>query len=380
MGEQAVYITTIVLALAYAYSNGINDAANAIATVVSTRVLRPMVAVAMGASMNLVGALTVFFFLGPKVAETIGKGIVEPDVINQYTVMAAIGASVLWVLSATRLGFPVSVSHSLVASIVGAGLATAGIAAIEKAGFIKVVVALAVSPLTGFILAFVVMLGLYWLVHGFSPQRLRGTFRRRPGLYRLFSLSGHGPISGTLGRLRILPRLIQGASPGVVRTVFGRLQILSAVFLAYSHGRNDGQNAIGIIALAAAVRYKQPFSIELWMILLPSLAIGLGTALGGWRVIRTLGLRITKLETIHGFAASTSAASVIEAASFMGLPVSTTHTISGSIMGVGATRRFSAVRWGVTRSIALAWLVTYPVCFALAWVLSTLFETVLVTP
>ena len=311
-----VFLITIALALAYAYSNGINDAANAIATVVSTRVLSPIAAVAMGASLNLVGALT-----GTKVAETIGKGIVVPEEINEYTVMAAMLASVTWVLIATRSGVPVSVSHSLVASLVGAALASAGVHAIIAGGFAKVVIALAVSPATGFLAAFAGMVGLYWLTRRMSPMW--------------------------------------------VRRIFSRLQIASAAFMAYSHGKNDGQNAMGVIALAAAVYYNRSVSVDLWMILVSAAAIALGTALGGWRVIRTLGLRITKLEPIHGFAAETAGASIIEAASLIGLPVSTTHTISGSIMGVGATRRLSAVRWGVTRSIAVAWLVTYPVCFVL---------------
>ena len=320
-----IFLITIALALAFAYANGTNDAANAIATVVSTRVLTPMAAIIMGASFNLVGALT-----GTAVAKTIGKGIVRPEEINEYTVMAAIAASVLWVLLATRYGFPVSVSHSLVASLVGAGLATAGPSAIIVSGFIKVVIALAISPIAGFVLAFAGMVVLY--------------------------------------------RLMWRSSPAMMRRLFTPLQILAGAFMAYSHGKNDAQNAMGIMALAAAVYYSQDLSVDLWMVLASASTIGIGTALGGRRVIRTLGLRITKLESIHGFAASTAAAGIIEAASNIGLPVSTTHTISGSIMGVGATRRLSAVRWGVTRSIVLAWLVTYPVCFVLGLSLSFIFE------
>ena len=320
-----IFLISIALALAFAYANGTNDAANAIATVVSTRALTPTAAIIMGAFFNLVGALT-----GTEVAKRIGSGIVRPEEINEYTVMAAIAASVLWVLSATRVGFPVSVSHSLVASLVGAGLATAGPSAIVVSGFIKVVIALAVSPIAGFVLAFAGMVVLY--------------------------------------------RLMWRSSPAMMRRLFTPLQILAGAFMAYSHGKNDAQNAMGIMALAAAVYYTQDLSVDLWMVLASASTIGIGTALGGRRVIRTLGLRITKLETIHGFAASTAAAGIIEAASNIGLPVSTTHTISGSIMGVGATRRLSAVRWGVTRSIVLAWLVTYPVCFVLGLSLSFTFE------
>ena len=325
-----IFIVTIVLAFAFAYTNGINDAANAIATVVSTRVMTPLAAVAMGATFNLIGALT-----GTAVAKTIGKGIVRPDEINEYTVMAAILASVIWVLSATRLGFPVSVSHSLVASLVGAGLAAGGFGAIITSGFVKVVIALAVSPLAGFLLAFVAMVAIY--------------------------------------------RLSWRASPMTMRRLFSPLQILAGAFMAHSHGRNDAQNAMGVMALAAALYFgHSEVDVDLWMILLSASAISLGTALGGWRVIRTLGLRITKLEPVHGFAASTAGATVIEIASNIGLPVSTTHTISGSIIGVGATRRLSAVRWGVTQSIALAWLVTYPVCFVLGLAFSYIFEAAFV--
>ena len=325
-----VFVFIIALALAYAYSNGINDAANAIATVIGTRVMPPLAAIAMGATLNLVGTLT-----GTKVAKTIGKGIAVPEAINEYTVMAAILSSVIWVLGATRFGVPVSVSHSLVASLVGAAVATGGMDAVVGSGVIKVMIALAISPFAGFILAFAAMVGLYWLT--------------------------------------------KRAGPTGVRRVFSRLQLVSAAFMAYSHGKNDAQNAMGVMALAAALYFGHTeINVDLWMILLSAFAIGMGTALGGWKVIRTLGLRITKLEPVHGFAASTAGATVIEIASNIGLPVSTTHTVSGSIIGVGATRRLSAVRWGVTQSIVLAWLVTYPVCFVLGLVFSFIFEVAFV--
>jgi len=240
-------------------------------------------------------------------------------------------ASVTWVLSATRLGFPVSVSHSLVASLVGASLATGGFSAVITSGFIKVLIALAVSPIAGFLLAFAAMVAIY--------------------------------------------RLSWRAGPMTMRVLFSPLQILAGAFMAYSHGKNDAQNAMGVMALATALYFGHTeIDVDLWMILLSASAISLGTAFGGWKVIRTLGLRITKLEPVHGFAASTAGATVIEIASTIGLPVSTTHTISGSIIGVGATRRLSAVRWGVTQSIALAWLVTYPVCFVLGLAISFTFE------
>ena len=328
MPEQAILIITIALALAYAYGNGINDAANAIATVISTRVMTPLAAVIMGGSMNMLGALT-----GTAVAKTIGSGIVYSDLMSQAAVMAAITAAVTWVLIATRFGFPVSVSHSLVAGVLGAGVAHAGFEAVKTATVIKVLLALALSPLLGFGAAFISMVIIYWIFRRWTPHQ--------------------------------------------VSAFFGKLQILSAAFLAYSHGKNDAQNAMGIMALAVGVYYSRDVSVELWMQIISALMIGLGTALGGWKVIRTLGMRVTRLQPVTGFTANAIAATVIEAASHIGLPVSTTHTTSSSIMGVGATQRLSAVRWGVTRGILWAWLVTYPFCAVLGWILSKLLGAIL---
>ncbi len=328
MLEITILVVSIASALAYSYANGINDAANAIATVVSTRVLTPTMAIAMAAVLNLVGGLT-----GTAVAKTIGSGIVDPVGITQATVLAAILTSVIWVLVATRSGYPVSVSHSLVAGLVGAGLATGGVGVLIGGGLIKVLLALAFSPVFGFLVGIFCMWAIYWV------------FRR--------------------------------STPGFINTVFGKLQIVSAAFMAYSHGKNDAQNAIGIIALAWAVYYTQDVAVEIWMPLLAAGTISLGTALGGWKVIRTLGMRVTHLEPVNGFAAETAAGGVIEAASSIGLPVSTTHTISTAIMGVGSTRRLSAVRWGITRDIAIAWLVTYPFCFVVGWVLAQILGWIL---
>ena len=328
MLELTVLIVTIALALAYAYSNGINDAANAIALVISTRALTPAAAVAMGAFFNLMGALT-----GTAVAKTIGKGIIDPSQINQATVIAAVLAAVIWVLLATRRGYPVSVSHSLVASVLGAGIATAGPGAVFFPTLLKVLLALAFSPILGFTGGYLLMLSLYWLL------------RKSP--------------------------------PSGVNSLFWRLQILAGAAMAYAHGKNDAQNAMGIIALAWAVYYAQDLEVDLWMKLAAATAMALGVALGGRRVIRTVGMRITNVQTVHGFAASAAGASVIEAASNLGLPVSTTHTISTSVMGVGSTKRLSAVRWGITRSIAMAWLITYPICFVLGLGLSLLLKVTL---
>jgi len=324
--EAIIALITILLTVAYAYANGMNDAANAIATVISTRVLSPFTAIVMGAVMNFIGALS-----GTAVAKTIGKGIIDPDQITQATVMAAVLAAVIWVFVATRFGYPVSVSHSLVAGVLGAGIATAGFAAVNTATIQKVMTALALSPIFGIIGGFIFMTMLYWVLRN-----------RRPAW---------------------------------VSSVFGKLQVVSAVFMAFSHGKNDGQNAMGMIALAYAV-YQSPekpvVEIVLWMQILGALAIFLGTAVGGWRVIQTIGMRVTLLRPVHGFAAETVAGGIIEGASTLGLPVSTTHTIGSSIVGVGATRRLSAVRWGITRNIVLSWIVTYPACFGMALVISYL--------
>ena len=325
MLEVTILVASIVLALGYAYANGMNDAANAVATSISTRSLAPGPAVVMGGVLNAAGAMF-GLITGSLVAKTIGKEIIPPEEMTQYAVISAIAASVIWVFIATRLGFPVSVSHSLVAAVVGAGGAVAGFAALDGGVLTKVLLALAFSPILGFFGGFAFMTVVFWVL------------RRR--------------------------------APATVNAIGRKLQILAAAFLSFSHGRNDGQNAIGIIALAWGVYYSQDVDIELWMVLVSATAIGLGTAIGGWRVIRTLGMRVTRIEPIGGFAANTTAAMIIEAATSFGLPVSTTHTATSSIMGVGATKRFSAVRWGVTRSIGVAWLVTYPFCLALGWVLS----------
>ena len=321
--SQLLFIITIALALSYAFSNGINDAANALATVVGTRVLSPLNALILGASMNLLGAVS-----GTAVAKTIGKGIVDPNYMTQAAVMAAILAAVIWVVFATRFGFPVSVSHSLVAAVLGSGLATAGLSRINETVVTKVLLALAFSPFLGFLGAFVFMIMIYW------------AFRNSNRSY--------------------------------ANQLFSKLQILSAAFLSYSHGKNDAQNAIGMMALSWAVYSSNDVIVQPWMQISCGIAIGVGTGLGGWRVIQTLGSKVTKLIPASGFAANTAAAGVIEAASWIGLPVSTTHTSSSAIMGVGITRGIFAVRWNVVRGIIGAWLITYPACSILGWVLAKL--------
>lgn len=314
-------ILIIVLGLAFDFINGFHDTANAIATSVATRVLTPGQAVLMAASLNVVGALT-----GTAVASTVGKGIIDPELATQQLVVAALLAAIAWNLVTWWHGIPSSSSHALVFSIVGAGSAAAGTGAIKVDGVTKVLQGMVTSPLLGFLGAFLILFGLLWLVA-----------RRRPSR---------------------------------VNRIFGRLQIGSAAFMAYSHGSNDAQKTMGVITLALASYHGwsgDEWDVPLWVILAAAIAMGMGTAVGGWRIVRTMGLKVVELRPIDGFAAETAAATVIEVASRLGIPVSTTHVISSAIMGVGATRRASAVRWGVAGRIVTAWVVTIPVCVATGW-------------
>lgn len=317
------------LTLLFQFANGWTDAPNAIATVVSTRVLRPYPAVFMAAVLNLVGALVT----GTLVAETIAEGIVSPEVVSLETIGAAVFAAALWAMGAQVFGMPSSETHALVASLLGAGFAAGGIGALEWSGTQKVVYSLFTSPVIAFLAGLLLMVGIYW------------AFRR--------------------------------ARPRTVRRTFGKGQILSAAFMAFSHGSNDGQKGAGIIALALFLNGNLPeLEIPLWVLFVVATTIGLGTAVGGWRVIRTIGLRMTKLEPVNGFAAETSAALIILGGSRLGIPLSTTHAIGASIMGVGATRRLSAVRWGVAREVVSTWVLTWPACMLLSFVMAKLFHLI----
>jgi inorganic phosphate transporter, PiT family len=315
----------LALILAAEFVNGWTDSPNAIATVVSTRVLSPYQAVVVATVLNAIGAMS-----GTAVAATIGKDIVKPDVINLTTVAAAMIGIIFWSTLAWYYGLPTSESHALIAGLTGAGLATAGPSSLIGAGWNKVLIGLAFSSFLGFFGGLLIMTMLY--------------------------------------------RSLANSRPGTVRRVFGRLQILSAAFMAFSHGSNDGQKFIGVFTLALMLGGVLPtFQVPLWVILLCALTMGVGTAVGGWRIVRTMGLRLTKLEPVHGFAAETAAALTIELATRLGIPLSTTHTINTSIIGVGATRRFSAVRWGVTFEIVTAWILTFPICGAIGWLSTKLF-------
>jgi len=316
-------LPVLLLILAAEFVNGWTDAPNSIATVVSTRVLPPHQAVLMATILNAMGALS-----GTAVAATIGKGIVDPAIINTTTVAAAMVGIVLWSCLAYYMGgIPTSESHALVAGLAGAGLATAGPSVLLWEGWSKVFIGLLFSTFLGFFGGLVIMLLLY--------------------------------------------RIFYRSRPGTVRIIFGRLQVLSAAFMSFSHGSNDGQKFIGVFTLALVLGGVLPeFHVPLWVILLCAITMGIGTALGGWKIIRTMGMRLTKLEPVHGFAAETSAALVIAAASHLGIPLSTTHTIGTSIMGVGSIQRFSAVRWGVAGEIIMAWVLTFPACGLIAYLVA----------
>ena len=322
----------VVLFIAYLFefANGWTDAPNSIATVVSTRVMRPLTAVAMAAVLNLVGAL-----LGIEVAKTIASGIVAAEIVTLETIAAAVLGATIWALAAQFYGLPSSESHALVAGLLGAGFAAGGLQGLEWEGTRKSLIGLITSPVGGFFIALGLMVAIYWI---FAKVR-----------------------------------------PTIVRRVFGKAQIFSAGFMALSHGTNDAQKTMGIIALAIYLNAHpgQPapeeFPIAKWIIISAAIVMGFGTMVGGWRVIRTIGLRLTKLEPVHGFAAETGAAAVIFGAAQVGIPVSTTHAIGSAIMGVGATERLSAVRWGVAGQVVTAWILTWPSCMILGYILEKLF-------
>jgi PiT family inorganic phosphate transporter len=323
-------LCVIVLAVIFDFINGFHDTANAIATSVSTRVLSPKVAVSMAAVLNMVGALT-----GTAVAKTVGAGLVEASCITQITIISALIAAIVWDILTWYLGLPTSSSHAILSGVVGAAIATAGTNVIIQKGVYKVLLGLIFSPLIGFILGFFLMLLLMWL----------------------FSRS----------------------TPSLVSNLFGRLQIISAAYMAFSHGSNDAQKTMGIITMALVSYYNLPeFHVPIWVIILCATAMAFGTTVGGWRIIKTLGIRLVHLKPINGFAAETSAATVIEIASRIGLPLSTTHVISSTIMGVGASKRLSAVKWLVGGNIILAWIITLPACSLLAWVICKVLNLIVI--
>jgi len=339
MPEPSLWLLLLIIAFAIGFGvvNGFNDAANALAAAVGTRALSPRNAVILAAFFNFAGAAT-----GLEVARTIGERILAPEVISQFSylpVLAALATVIVWGTIASYWGLPISITHSFITGLAAAGIALAGADAVIwdwGSRLSQTLSAVVTAPVLGFIGGFAIMVVLFWL------------FRR--------------------------------SAPARMRVVFSRLQWFTSAFLAYSHGKNDGQMPIGVITMALVIYYNQPGlwdNIPWWVIGISALAISSGMAIGGWRVIRTLGFRVTALQPIHGFAANFSAATVIEAASHLGIPVSTTHCASSAIMGVGATKRLSAVRWGVAGNIVTAWILTFPVCgglgYLFAWLLGMIF-------
>ncbi len=324
----------ILVALVFDYINGFHDAANSIATVVSTRVLTPMQAVVWAAFFNFVAA----FGFGVQVARTVGKGVVEASVVDQWVILGGLGGAIVWNLITWYYGIPSSSSHALIGGFAGAAVAKAGFGALLASGLFKILIFIVLAPVLGLCLGFSLMVITLWIVRRMRPSRVDALFRR--------------------------------------------CQLVSAAAYSLGHGTNDAQKTMGIIAiLLFSAGYLGPeFYVPFWVILAAHAAIGLGTLAGGWRIVKTMGMRLTKLRPIGGFCAETAGAVMLIGTAMGGIPVSTTHTITGSIMGVGAPQRLSAVRWGVASTIVWAWILTIPLSALIAaatWAAVTL---VLVRP
>ena len=316
----ATLVILVMLALAFDFMNGFHDAANSIATVVSTGVLRPYQAVAWAAFFNFVA----IFIFHLKVAATVGKGIVDPVAIDHYVIFGALIGAIIWNLITWYYGIPSSSSHALIGGFTGAAVAKAGFGALLPSGLLKILAFIVLAPVIGLCLGFTLMVGTLWAVRRIRPSRVDGLFRR--------------------------------------------LQLLSAACYSLGHGTNDAQKTMGIISilLFSAGYLGSEFYVPFWVILAAHAAIGLGTFAGGWRIVKTMGMKLTKLRPIGGFCAETAGAVMLIGTAIGGIPVSTTHTITGSIMGVGATQRLSAVRWGVAGEIVWAWVLTIPLSALIA--------------
>jgi PiT family inorganic phosphate transporter len=324
-------VIIVLLALAFDFINGFHDTANAIAASVSTGVLSPRNAIMIAATMNLAGALT-----STKVAATIGKGIIDPAYATSWLVIAALLSAIAWNLLTWWWGLPSSSSHALIGGVMGAGFAGHGWSVLQMKGIGRMIEALLMSPVIGFVLAFSFMIALYWIFRGWLPHNVKALFRP--------------------------------------------LQVLAAAFISFTHGANDAQKSMGIILLAMIGAGALPgdAGVPLWVKVACAVAMAAGTASGGWKIIKTMGTKIVKLQPINGFASDFTSATVIMGATQLGLPVSTTHVASSAIMGVGSTKRFSAVRWGVAGNMLIAWVVTIPITFTLAmglyWALQYVFH------
>lgn len=323
-------VTIVLVAVVFDFLNGFHDAANSIATVVSTRVLSPRVAVVWAAFFNFVAAFT----FGTAVAKTMGKGMVDLRYVNLYVILAGLLGAIVWDLLTWYYGLPVSSSHALIGGYAGAAVAKGGWAVIIPAGWSKTLSFIVLSPLIGMVLGAFLMVAVYWIFRHTSPLRMDRYFRK--------------------------------------------LQLVSAAAYSFGHGTNDAQKTMGIVAgTLFTAGILKTFYIPFWVVLMAHAAIGLGTLAGGWRIVKTMGMKITKLRPFGGFCAEAAAATSLLGTAMAGIPVSTTHTIAGGIMGVGSMQRLSAVRWGVAKNILWAWVLTIPVagivsavCF---WVLHYFF-------
>jgi PiT family inorganic phosphate transporter len=314
MHNASLVFLLIAVALVFDFMNGFHDAANSIATIVSTRVLRPQWAVAWAAFFNFVA----FLFFGLHVANTIGSGIIDPVLADNYVILGALVGAIAWNVITWYYGIPSSSSHALIGGLVGAAVAKGGADAVIGSGFLKVVVAIVLSPLLGFVLATLLMVTVAWLCRRSTPHRVDRRFRR--------------------------------------------LQFVSASFYSLGHGGNDAQKTMGIIAmlLFTSGMSGPDFHVPLWVVLACQAAMAMGTLFGGWRIVRTMGMRITRLKPVGGFCAEVGGAITLFMATELGVPVSTTHTITGAIVGVGSAQKLSAVRWGVAGNIVWAWILTIP--------------------
>jgi inorganic phosphate transporter, PiT family len=327
MPDWVIWVT-VAAALLFDFTNGWNDAANSIATVVSTRVLTPMKAVALAAVLNVAGA-----FFSEAVAHTIGTGLVDPAQVTPVVVLAALLTGIAWNTVMTLAGMPISASHALIGGLIGAAVAKGGWAILYTGGITTVLIAMLLSPVLG---------GLFgWLV------------------------------------MKVINTLLRNVAPAAVTNWFKRLQMLSVAFVSFSHGSGDAQKVMGIITLALfSGGYIADIAVPTWVVFAAAAAMGLGTLVGGRAVIKTLGMKMMRLQPVHGFAAETAAATFLTIAANIGIPVSSTHTITGSIIGVGMAKRAGAVRWGIANKILYAWVLTLPGCAAASWLIYRLLSVV----
>jgi PiT family inorganic phosphate transporter len=315
-----IIIFIVLIALVFDFLNGFHDAANSIATIVSTRVLTPRKAVLWAAFFNFLAA---FLFTGHSVAKTIGKGLVTPSLVNEYVILAALLGAIAWNIITWYFGIPSSSSHALMGGLGGAAIMRAGFGSIIWSGWIKTLIFIVVAPMLGMVLGFGMMMLLMWLFHKHPSSKINNVFRK--------------------------------------------LQLVSAAFYSLGHGLNDAQKTMGIITIllinAQLIQTNGPddFPIKWWIIIPCYTAISIGTMFGGWRIVKTMGQKVTKLKPVGGFCAETAGAFTLLITAFSGIAVSTTHTITGAIMGVGATKRMSAVKWGLAGKIIIAWIITLPV-------------------